>query len=326
MRHEWEGLDLIGTGSRELLWLVLAILPFYLATVVATEDSASEPSEQPTQDADLEEIETEGQELATKFGRPPYVPSDVFQDTLRSGGNGPQMVVIPAGSFRMGCLSHFRQCGIDERPIREVRIGRQIAVAKFETTFDEFDRFTAPRGLVPDQTWGRGLRPVIHVAWEDAKRYAKWLSRETGARYRLLTEGEWEFAARGGSEEKYSWGNEIGEGLANCLGCGTEWDGQRTSPVGSFPPNAFGLYDMHGNVMEWVEDCWSSHYRQAPRDGSALVQKDCKTRVLRGGSWDDKPWFLRSALRFRFETSEISNRFIGIRVARELSDWETLER
>ena len=300
----------------------------YCLTMVAiAEEPSGEPSDGQHEKSALEnEGVTEEKKPTVKFAEPPYLPGDIFQDTLRSGGTGPEMVVIPAGSYRMGCLSHFRQCGINERPIRDVNIGRQIAVARFEATFDEYDRFTESKGFVPDQTWGRGLRPVIHVAWEDAKSYTRWLTRETDARYRLPTEAEWEYAARAGSEHAYSWGDEIGENRANCLGCGSNWGGRRTAPVGSFPPNAYGLHDMHGNVMEWVEDCWNANYRQAPRDGSAYVEADCRTRVLRGGSWDDKPWFLRSALRFRFETSQISNRFIGFRVVRELSDWETLER
>ena len=273
--------------------------------------------------------DTEGRtnnESEFEYAKPPFVPGDVFRDELATGGFGPDMVVLPKGSFRMGCMSHFHHCGINERPIRDVRIGQLIAMARFETTFDQYDRFTAPRGLVPDQTWGRGNRPVIHVPWSGAQDYSRWLSKQTGARYRLPSEAEWEFAARAGSTTKFFWGDDIGENRSACLQCGSQWDGRRTAPVGSFLPNAFGLHDMHGNVTEWVEDCWVSDYRQAPTDGSPFLEEGCGSRVLRGGSWDDKPWFVRSAMRYSFRTAEISNRFIGFRVVRDLSEWETLDR
>ena len=130
---------------------------------------------------------------------------------------------------------------------------------------------------------------MINVSWEDAQSYVTWLSRETGESYRLPSESEWEYAARAGTATKYSWGNEIGVNRANCDGCGSRWDNQRTAPVGSFAPNGFGLYDMHGNVWEWVEDCWNGSYAGAPSDGGAWRSGDCAKRVLRGGSWGGNP-------------------------------------
>ena len=162
-------------------------------------------------------------------------------------------------------------------------------MSKFEVTFDEWDACVAygdcdPR--VSDSGWGRGRQPVINVTWDDAKRYVAWLSRMTGKPYRLLTEAEWEYAARAGTQTAYSWGDEIGKGNANCDGCGSQWDNKQTAPVGSFAANAFGLYDMHGNVWEWVEDCFHDNYEGAPDDGSAwTADGDCNSRVLRGGSW-----------------------------------------
>ena len=148
--------------------------------------------------------------------------------------------------------------------------------------------------------WGRGGRPVIHVSWEDATAYADWLFDETGEQYRLPSESEWEYAARAGATTRYSWGQDLGRNRANCRGCGSRWDRDRTAPAGSFAANAWGLHDMHGNVWEWVEDCWHENYARAPRDGSAWTGGgNCGRRVLRGGSWGDDPRYLRSAVRSR---------------------------
>ncbi len=197
----------------------------------------------------------------------------------------PEMVVIPGGRFRMGCVSGLN-CQDDEKPVHEVRVA-SFELSKYEVTFEEYDRFIAATGgrSPNDKGWGRGRRPVIDVSWEDAVAYAEWLSVQTGERYRLPSEAEWEYAARAGSTTKYGWGNDIGHNRANCGGCGSQWDDEKTAPVGSFNPNAFGLHDMHGNLWEWVQDCWNGSYQGAPADGSAWTSGDCERRVLRGGSW-----------------------------------------
>ena len=230
--------------------------------------------------------------------QPKAIPVGPFRETLRGGGEGPEMVVIPGGSFRMGCLSNDSDCFDDEKPVHPVTIARPFAVSVHEVTFEDYDRFTYPN-KVDDEGWGRGRRPVINVSWDDAKEYVTWLSSETGAEYRLLSEAEWEYAARAGSTMKYSWGNTIGTNRANCYVefCGDSWE--YTAPVGSFAPNAFGLYDMHGNVWEWVEDCWNDTYSGAPADGSVWWSGDCAKRVLRGGSWVSGPGDLRAANRDR---------------------------
>ncbi len=245
-----------------------------------------------------------------------YRPKPAFRDQLRSGGEGPEMVEIPAGRFRMGCVSG-RRCRDNEKPVHEVTIPEPFALSVHEVTFDDFDRFTYPH-KVEDRGWGRGNRPVIHVSWDDAKAYVAWLSSETGAEYRLPSEAEWEYAARAGSETKYSWGNDIGSNRTNCLldVCGDQWE--HTSQVGSFEPNAWGLYDMHGNVAELVEDCWNYNYAGLPSDGSAWLQGECKVRILRGGSWSENRMGLRSASRGRITTS-VRRRDIGFRVARQLT-------
>ena len=244
-------------------------------------------------------------------------PGETFRDPLSSGGVGPEMVVIPAGSFQMGCVSGVG-CHDDEKPVHQVTIPQALAVGKYEVTFEEYDRFTMPTGRVDDHGWGRGRRPVINVSWQDAKDYVRWLSQETGESYRLLSESEWEYAARAGTGTAYSWGNEIGSGRANCDGCGSQWDASQTAPVGSFSANGFGLHDMHGNVWEWVEDCWNGSYNGAPSNGSAWQQGECSRRVLRGGSWGDLPGSLRSAYRLRNSTGfRVS--YYGFRVARTLT-------
>ena len=237
-----------------------------------------------------------------------------FRDTLSGGGEGPEMVVIPAGRFRMGSLPG---AGYDnEKPVHEVVIARPFALSKYEVAFADYDRFTHPN-KVDDEGWGRGRRPVINVTWDDATEYAAWLSAETGKRYRLPTEAEWEYAARAGSTTKYSWGDDIGSNRANCYNdyCGDQW--KNTAPAESFSANAWGLHDMHGNVYEWVQDCWNDSYAGAPGDGSAWTSGECGRRVIRGGSWLINPGYLRSASRIRYTRSNRCSNF-GFRLAQDL--------
>jgi len=233
----------------------------------------------------------------------------------------PEMVVVPAGSFRMGCVSG-QDCEDDEKPVHRVTIAAPFAVGKYEVTFDEWDACVADGGCdgyrPDDRGVGRGNRPVINVSWDDVQTYVAWLSEKTGKTYRLLSEAEWEYVARAGSETRYSWGNEIGRNRANCRGCGSRWDNERTAPVGSFAANAFGLHDVHGNVLEWVQDCRNETYAGAPADGSAWEQGDCNGRVTRGGCWYVDPRNLRSAARYRYSTGYRYD-FVGFRVARSLT-------
>jgi formylglycine-generating enzyme required for sulfatase activity len=201
-----------------------------------------------------------------------------------------------------------------------VTIAKPFAVSKTEVTFAEWDACAAAGACVQasDSTWGRGNMPVINVNWDDVKNYIAWLKRMTGKEYRLLSEAEWEYAARAGTTTAYSWGDEIGKGNADCDGCGGQWD-KKLAPVGSFKPNAFGLYDMHGNVFEWVEDPWHNSYEDAPVDGSPWLQGgDASSRVVRGGPWNGGPQILRSANRVR-NTSDNRGGNLGFRVARTLN-------
>ena len=197
---------------------------------------------------------------------------------------------------------------------------RPSALSKCEVTFEEYERFArdTDRDRPGDAGWGRGRRPVINVSWHDAQAYAAWLSSETGAEYRLPSEAEWEYAARGGTTTVYSWGNEIGSNRANCDGCGSQWDDEMTAPVGSFAANAWGLHDMLGNIEEWVEDCWHGNYAGAPEDGSAWTAGgDCSERVRRGGRWWNTPSGIRAAWRLSVNAGS-RGYFGGFRVARTL--------
>ena len=252
--------------------------------------------------------------VAAREGRLLYKAGDIIQDCRQC----PQMVYIPAGSFRMGDI----QGGGDsnEKPVHRVSV-KAFLMSATEVTFAQWDACAAAGGCSykpSDSGWGSGSRPVINVSWEDiTKQYIPWLNKKTGEQYRLPSEAEWEYAARAGSETKYSWGNSIGNNKANCDGCGSRWDNSQTAPVGSFAANAFGLYDMHGNVWEWTQDCWNGSYKDAPSDGTAWLSGNCGRRVLRGGSWNYRPNDLRSANR-NYNTTGYRSSSFGFRLARTL--------
>ena len=257
-------------------------------------------------------------------------PKDIFKECDKC----PEMVVVPAGSFTMGSPAREQGRDIDESPQHSVTVAKPFVVGRFAVTFDEWDACVADGGCngyhPQDLGWGRGRRPVINVSWDEATAYAAWLSRKTGKVYRLLTEAEWEYAARAGSTTAYYWGDEIGKGNANCaplakLECGSKWGNEQTAPVGSFAANAFGLYDMAGNVWQSVQDCYHDSYNGAPTDGSAWTTGNCYgtpdenlQRVIRGGSWISGPLNLRSATRFRNTFNSRAN-ILGFRVARTLT-------
>lgn len=207
-----------------------------------------------------------------------------------------EFVKIPGGSFMMGDTAHR---GYDfEGPIHKVTL-KEFYIGRHEVTFDAYDMFAeeAKRPLPDDAGWGRGNRPVINVSWYDAREFAKWLSKKSGKRFRLPSEAEWEYAAKAGTDSPYWWGSKIGTGNANCNGCGSRWDSTMTAPVGSFPPNAYGLYDVLGNVYEWVEDAGHDSYKGAPVDGSAWSDETSQTRIMRSSSYRDEPRDVRTSIR-----------------------------
>ena len=242
------------------------------------------------------------------------------KDSFRDCPDCPEMVAVPAGSFMMGSPASEEGRNADEGPQRKVTIAKPFAAGKFEVTFAQWDACVAARGCAhkpSDQGWGRGNRPVINVSWDDAREYVTWLAKKTGNAYRMLSEAEWEYAARAGSASKYPWSDDVGRNLANCNGCGSQWDSKQTAPVGSFSANGFGLHDMHGNVLEWVEDCHKDGYSDAPSDGSARAISDCSTRGVRGGAWSLVSRTVRSAARLsNYPDYRVADR--GFRVARTL--------
>ena len=270
-----------------------------------------------------------------------YKPGDKFKDC----DDCPEMVVVPPGEFMMGSPKSEKGRSFDEGPRHKVTIGKKFAVGKFEITRAQFATFVNETGHdVGNKCWtyekkewkersnrsyeNPGIlqddtHPVVCVSLDDAKAYVRWLSRKTKKKYRLLSEAEWEYVARAKTDTAFWWGNSISTAQANYNGNYT-YNGskgkyrKKTVPVDSFEANDFGLYNVHGNVWEWVEDCWHKNYQGAPVDGTAWTKGgDCKRRVLRGGSWDSNPQVLRSAVRLRVRT-DIRDYYLGFRVSRTL--------
>ena len=244
-------------------------------------------------------------------------PGQIFRDCADVC---PEMVVVPSGSFTMG-----RSDGVSrEGPRRSVGIAQPFAVGRFEVTFAEWDACvddggcpradSATEGPGHDEGWGRGRRPVINVTWQEANLYVLWLSSRTGKRYRLLSEAEWEYVARAGT------GSAFGSGRNSPL---TEEEANfnnqfgRTVSVGTYQANRFGVHDMHGNVYEWVRDCWNPNYSNAPTEGSAWTQGNCSLRVARGGYWRAGSDTARADSREWQQATQREN-YLGFRVARTL--------
>lgn len=291
-----------------------------------------------------------------------HKPGDVISDPVASGGNAPSLVVVPLGSFRMGSPGNEPGRNANEGPAFEVRFVRGFAMSRTEITVGEFGQFVNATGHVTtaqqvgkatvyDETTGtlaekRGVHwehdhlgrradprlPVIHVSWLDAKAYVEWLARETGKRYRLPTEAEFEYALRAGTTTRYPWGDRNPDRVVgNLTGDQDRSESRRNwsnafpdysdghwgpAPVASFEPNGFGLFDMVGNVSEWVEDCWHDSYQRAPTDGSAWVNPGCNRRVIRGASWASAPDQVRAAFRLSAAPTTTNPR-LGFRIVRE---------
>ena len=293
-----------------------------------------------------------------------FEPGQQFQDDLEGMlGFGPEMVVIPAGSFLMGSPPGEDGRASYEGPRFRVTFERGFALARTEVTVGQFRRFVEATGYVTDAERARSSKvyvvssgrisertrvnweddfmgrsaddslPVVHVSWNDAQAYADWLAQQTGRHYRLPTEAEFEYALRAGSQTRYWWGEDSPDDeVENVTGDEDEFsDGRRwtnafrryddgywgPAPAGSLVANPFGLFDMGGNVMEWVRDCWHDGYVRAPDDGSAWLNPGCEQRVIRGGSWNSSPEMSRSAFRVASREQNTDPR-VGFRVARDL--------
>lgn len=254
-------------------------------------------------------VQTRPTEEPVEVVTPPPQPVVVQPGEVFKEGPGPEMVWLPAGRFTMG--SAGTSDAFDERPAREVQIAR-FAISTHEVTAEEYARFA---GASAKRLPGANI-PATFVSWDNALAYTRWLSRQTGKRYRLPSESEWEYAARAGTVTPYWWGRSLGEGRAHCFACGTALDPRRPTQVGRFPPNPFGLYDTVGNVEEWVHDCVHPSYEGAPEDGSVFEGGDCTHRIVRGGAFSSGPQGLRVTTRGKFLQSA-ANDGLGFRVVRE---------
>lgn len=268
-------------------------------------------------------------------------PDSVFRDCPHC----PKMVVVPEGSFLMGSPPSGDWRFADEEPQQRVTVLAAFAIGVYEVTFAEWDACVGDGGCrdyrPADEGWGRGRRPVTNVSWEDARHYTQWLSEETGEFYRLPSEAQWEYAARAGTQTARYWGEDAAEqcryangfdrnlaaidqrGLSlfdrlgvNPASC-SDGQGKGTAPVGSYAPNAFGLYDVIGNLTEWTDDCWNEGHAGRPENEEVRGSGDCSRRVLRGGTWGYPVESLRSAYRASFELDHRDNG-LGFRVIRAI--------
>lgn len=250
--------------------------------------------------------------LIVPAGAAERAPGDMFKDCETC----PEMVVVPSGTFTMGKDDGHKY----EMPAHSVTIAKPFAIGRYELLFSEWKACFDAGGCTrdpDDHKWGRDGRPVINIHFADTLQFTKWLSKKTGATYRLPSEAEWEYAARAGTTTPFFWGELPGINRANCRDCETKWSKKSSAPVGSFEPNPWGLYDMHGNIWEWTMDCWTTSHIGAPTDGSARADGDCGKRVMRSGSWYYFHRNARSSWRFKND-ARVNSYNIGVRVVREL--------
>ena len=222
----------------------------------------------------------------------------------------PEMVALSGGSFAMGSNDDP-----SEKPVRRVSV-KPFAMSKFPITMREWNACVAAKACTYSPT-GNDDAPVTNVSWNDAQQFIGWLSQVTQKPFRLPSEAEWEYAARGGTTTKFWWGDQLQTGMANCKGCGEPYDAGQPLKVGSFKPNPFGLHDMGGNVHQWVSDCWHKTYQGAPTDGSSWVEAGCTSHVIRSGSWRNNPDYARPASREPYDTN-VRYPTHGFRVAHSL--------
>ncbi|MGP0091849.1 MAG: formylglycine-generating enzyme family protein [Xanthobacteraceae bacterium] len=265
-------------------------------------------------------------------------PRDVFKECDKC----PEMVVVTPGSFTMGAPTSEADRNDNEGPRHWVKIAKPFAVGRYHVSVDQFSAFVTETGYdtgsrcwtfedgVAEEREARswrnpgfeqtGSHPAVCLSWSDAKAYVAWLAKKSGRDYRLLTEAQWEYVTRAGSTTPFWWGSSISTDQANydgdfAYGRGSKGEYRRqTVPVDSFQPNGFGLYQVHGNAWQWVEDCWHKNYHGAPSDGSPWVSGTCDRRALRGGSWFNLPRDLRAAVRSG-DAANVRLNIVGFRVA-----------
>lgn len=227
----------------------------------------------------------------------------------------PVVIGLPRGEFIMGSNTDDPT----ERPAHRVSIPQAFAIGKYEVTNEQWsacvDAGGCPR-LSGDANAAKNA-PVRDLSWDDARQYVQWLSKTSGKSYRLPTEAEWEYAARGGTATRYWWGAQMRTGSANCKACGDPWRAEGPADVGSFAANPYGLHDMNGSVWEWTSDCWHNSFKGAPEDGRSWDEGNCRIRVIRGGSWRDGADYMLSSTRFKYDAS-VRHSQNGFRVARDM--------
>ncbi|MHC8440936.1 MAG: SUMF1/EgtB/PvdO family nonheme iron enzyme [Candidatus Eutrophobiaceae bacterium] len=250
----------------------------------------------------------------TSLAPPEAKVSRAFQDPLKSGGMGPEMIVVPEGEFMMGSPDNVPKS--EERPQHSVKVA-SFAISRYEITIGEFEKYTSAMGLPAPQNYRNSKDdfPVFKVNWDEAYNYVRWLSDQTGKRYSLPNEAQWEYAAKGGKESTFWWGGLSKPGMAHCFDCETGLDPRNPTKIGSFKPNGYGLYDTAGNLGEWVHDCWHKNYETAPAYADVWDGGDCNYRVVRGGSYAHVLDSLRSAKRGKIKANQKSSE-IGIRIVR----------
>lgn len=226
----------------------------------------------------------------------------------------PVLVSLPRGAFTMGSNANDPS----EKPPHHVTLNEAFAIGKYEVTVEQWLACSAAAACphISSEAAPRNT-PARDLSWDDAQQYVKWLARITGKPYRLPTEAEWEFAARGGTATRYWWGEQMKKGTANCKDCGEPWRHDQPVAVGSFAANPYGLHDMNGSVWEWVADCWHNTYKDAPADGRAWEDPGCRVRVIRGGSWLEGASYMPSTTRFKYD-ADVRQSQNGFRVARSL--------
>ncbi|WP_179402649.1 SUMF1/EgtB/PvdO family nonheme iron enzyme [Burkholderia guangdongensis] len=247
--------------------------------------------------------------------KPAAAAAAVAAKEIRDCAACPVMLPVNPGAFTMGSDTSDPS----ERPAHHVTLGHAFALAKYAVTVAQWNacRDAGACARLPSESNIAPNAPARDLSWDDAQQYAAWLSKISGKPYRLPTEAEWEYAARGGTATRYWWGNEMRPGNANCKDCGQPWRVEAPDNVGSFPANPFGFYDMAGGVWEWVSDCWHSSYKNAPADGRSWDEPNCQVRVIRGGSWRDGASYMPATTRFKYDSS-VRYSANGFRVARDV--------
>ena len=236
-------------------------------------------------------------------------PASAAGAELKDCAACPPLISLPAGQFTMGSSTSDPS----ERPAHKVTLTTSFAIGKYEVTVGQWNACADARAC--QRSAQANEAPVRDVSWDDVQQYLKWLSATSGQPYRLLTEAEWEYAARGGTTTAYWWGDKLVPGKANCKECGPPWQVGAPANAGSFGANPFGLHDMNGSVWEWVSDCWHNGFKDAPADGRTWDEPNCTVRVIRGGSWREGAVYMVSSTRFKYDAS-VRNGQNGFRVAR----------